>query len=346
MTATPFHDAQGPVVTVTVNPAVDVFVPVELLQPGSLHRISGMVQQPGGKGINVAKALRALGVPAVATGFLGGNRGRWIREALHQAGLVEAFVEIDGETRMNIKITEGSGRLTELNAAGPALADADWAALEEQIEALTETATSAEAGTAANGSIRADSAGLGPAVLALCGNLPQAAPADWYRRQIERAKRRGVPTVLDASGVALIEGVKAGPDLIKPNLRELADLVGTPLPTPEAALRAARSVMEKHGVGAVVVSMGGDGLVAAVGETAWRVEVPRVTVVSAVGAGDTVIAGLLHALRGGLAWPESLRFAAAAGTAAVRKGGNQQPDPSEISNLLPQVRVERMEVSV
>jgi fructose-1-phosphate kinase PfkB-like protein len=346
MTATPFHDAHGPVVTVTVNPAVDVFVPVELLQPGSLHRVSGMVQQPGGKGINVAKALRAFGVPVVATGFLGGNRGRWMREALRKAGLVEAFVEIDGETRVNIKITERSGRLTELNAAGPALVDADWAALEARIEALTETATGAEEGTVTSGSVRAGDAALEPAVLALCGNLPPAAPADWYRRQIERAKRRGVPTVLDASGLALREGIKAGPHLIKPNLRELADLIGTPLPAPEAALRAARAVMEEHGVGAVVVSMGGDGLVAAVGETAWRVEVPHVTVVSAVGAGDTVVAGLLHALRAGLDWPESLRFAAAAGTAAVRNGGNQQPDPSEIANLLPQVRVERMEVSV
>jgi 1-phosphofructokinase len=280
-------------------------------------------QHPGGKGINVAKALHAFGIPAIATGFLGGHRGRWIAESLREAGLDARFVELAAETRVNVKVTEASGRLTELNAPAPPIAAAEWSALESHLAQVLE----------------------GAGWLALCGNLPSDGPVDWYRRQIERARGLGVRTVLDASGAAFREGIQAKPDVIKPNLRELSELVGRPLSSAAEVAKAAAE-LQRDGIGWVVVSMGADGLIGIGDEGCWQVRVPNVPVVSSVGAGDTVVAGLLYGIHHGWSFPETVRFAAAAGTAAVTQRGNQRPDLADVQRVVPSVQVERMEVSI
>ncbi|SFU48591.1 1-phosphofructokinase [Alicyclobacillus macrosporangiidus] len=312
-------ETSGPprVVTVTVNPAVDLFLEVHRLTPGTLHRVPTPRLDAGGKGINVAKALRAFGVPVAATGFLGGSRGAWIREVLAGIGVIDEFVSIPSETRLNVKVVDSAGQLTELNTPAPPLPEAARQALADRIHQISFPGT----------------------WVAFCGNLPAAFPAGWYREQVARARRRGVRTVLDASGEALREGVAAGPDLVKPNRDELEQLAGHPVRSREDALAAARRLHEA-GVGTVIASLGGDGLVAVSAAGAVQIRVPRVPVVSAVGAGDTVVAAYLAAQLRGLRFVEAVRFAAAAGTAAVMQSGSGRPKMADIEALMDKLEIQ------
>ncbi|MCL6516114.1 1-phosphofructokinase [Alicyclobacillus sp.] len=307
------------VVTVTVNPAVDLFLHVDRLTPGALHRVPAPRTDAGGKGINVAKALRAFGIPVAATGLLGGSRGRWIRDAVVEMGGIDAFVAIGAETRINVKVVDAQGQLTELNTPAPPLSEGEVAALTEKIDQISAPGT----------------------WLALCGNLPASLPASWYRDRIVRAKSRGVLTVLDASGEALRQGALAGPDLMKPNRDELEQLTGRSIRSRDDALAAARS-LHRSGVGVVIASLGGDGLVAVSHMGEVSVRVPHVPVVSAVGAGDTVVAAYLAATLRGRAFAEAVRFAAAAGTAAVMQQGSGRPRLEDVEALMDQVQIEEV----
>jgi 1-phosphofructokinase family hexose kinase len=319
--ATTMQNPGQPVLTVTVNPALDLFLSVKELTPGALHRVAPPQQHPGGKGINVAKALHAFGVPTVATGFLGGSRGSWIERELVEAGVAAKFVRIQDQTRVNVKVTDAAGTLTEFNSPAPDLTAEDWLALERHLDTLAQTG----------------------GWLAFCGNLPASCATDWYRRRIEWAKRRGLRTVLDASGEALREGVLAKPDVIKPNLRELEELVGRQVKSIKEVVAAAARLCQS-GVGLVAVSLGGDGLVAATREGCVWAHVPKVPVVSSVGAGDTVVAGILYGIHQDFSFSETIRFAAAAGTAAVTTGGTTWPELRDVEELLSHIDIEPVEV--
>ncbi|WP_206922300.1 1-phosphofructokinase [Alicyclobacillus suci] len=304
--------ALGRVVTVTLNPAVDLFVSVKRLQPGTLHRVPTPLQHAGGKGINVAKMLAGLGVPAVATGFLGGNRGNWLHEEIVRQGVDSRFVRIADESRVNVKVIDEDGTLTELNSPAPQFTEADWRMFGDTLKQLCTGADS---------------------WLALCGNLPAGCQLDWYKNVIEWAKAHHIKTLLDASGEAFALGIEAKPDVIKPNQHELEQLLGQTLTSEEDVVRAATQIA-RAGVGLVVVSMGEQGIVAVTSSVAVHVRVPRVPVVSSVGAGDTVVAGLLYGFIHRLSLPEAVRFAAAAGTAKVQKPGNLHPSKADIEDCL------------
>ncbi|GMA49446.1 phosphofructokinase [Alicyclobacillus contaminans] len=304
------------VVTVTLTPAVDLFLQVDTLQPGTLHRVPGPQQFVGGKGINVAKALHAFGTPVVATGFVGGERGRWIESQLTEAGMAVQFTHTAAETRLNVKIVEQGGRLTELNSASAPPADEEWSSFSKHLRELSKSA----------------------AWVAFCGKLPDGCREDWYQTAIVEARSLGVKTLLDSSGRALHQGILAGPDIIKPNHHELEELVGRPLATDADVVDAARAVVHA-GVHLVVVSLGARGMLAVAAERAWRIEVPAVEVVSAVGAGDTAVAGLLHALVSGRDVEQALRFAAAAATAAVQTSGTMRPDNAAVMQMMERIRI-------
>lgn len=308
-------------VTVTLNPAVDLFITVDALRPGALHRVKTPVRYPGGKGINVSKMLRELGLPTRTTGFVGGANGRWLVAQLEEAGIPTEFIPIQNETRLNVKVIESGGQLTELNSAAPSIVPDEWTALERAVNQLAQPNR----------------------WLAFCGNLPEGCRADWYATAIAEAKRRGARTLLDASGAGLRMGVAAGPDVVKPNRAELADLIGRPLRTESEVVEAAAALVAS-GVGMVAVSMGADGLLAVTDRQAVRVTVPQVPVKSVVGAGDTVAAALLYAVCQG--WPveQAVRFAAAAGTAKVQQPGNVNPCRAAIDACLRETHSQSLDV--
>ena len=186
------------IVTVTMNPAIDKTALVEHFVLRGLNRLQSVKSDAGGKGINVSKTIHALGGTSLATGFLGGQSGRIIAEALNELG-IEMIVYIEGETRTNLKVTEPDGSLTELNEIGP---QPGSEAIEALMEKLEKQAT--------------------PGVtFVLGGSIPRGVPTDIYRRIIEAVQPKGAKVFLDADGPLFAEALQANPDYIKPNRFEL-----------------------------------------------------------------------------------------------------------------------------
>jgi tagatose 6-phosphate kinase len=278
------------IVTLTANPALDLTYRVPELTPGTTHR-PAVRAQAGGKGVNVARTLHALGHDVVAVLPLGGPDGATVARELAEAGIPARTVPIAGATRRTVTVVETrpSGTATAFNEAGPALLAEEWDAVVAEVEARLASAS----------------------VLVLSGKLPGGVPDDGYAGLVEAARARGVPTVLDAEGPALLAGAAARPTVVKPNVHELAAATGI------RDVRLAASALRDAGAQAVVVSAGPDGLLAFTGHGAWAASPPRVETGNPTGAGDAVVAALALGLTAGTAWPDLLRDAAALSAATV-----------------------------
>lgn len=280
------------ILTVTLNTALDVTYRVPRLLPHASHRVAAVTERPGGKGINVARVLTALGHEVTATGFAGGPVGAVVRELLaHSPGVADALLPCTGPTRRTMAVVdEASGDTTQFNEPGPLITAAEWSLFLDRYEGLLRS---------------------GARAVALCGSLPPGVPVGAYAVLVRAARAAGIPVLLDTSGEALRRGVAARPEIIKPNAAELAELTGSREPLP--ATRDAR----RRGAHAVVTSLGPDGLLAATPEGTWRAAPPRALTGNPTGAGDSAVAGLLSALVEGLDWPERLARAVALSAATV-----------------------------
>ncbi|MFE9610360.1 1-phosphofructokinase family hexose kinase [Streptomyces sp. NPDC006012] len=279
------------ILTVTLNTALDLTYRVRSLRPHATHRVSAVDERPGGKGVNVARVLAALGHEVTVTGFAGGGTGREVRERLADTpGVLDALVPIAGATRRTVAVVdERSGDTTQLNEPGPQVTATEWAAFQEAYAGL-----------------------LGPAsAVALCGSLPPGVPVGAYAGLIRAARSAGVPVLLDTSGEPLRRGVAARPDIAKPNAGELAELTGFHEP-----LRAAQDA-RRRGAHAVVASLGPQGLLAHTADGHWRAAPPATVTGNPTGAGDSAVAGLLSGLVENLPWPDRLARAVALSAATV-----------------------------
>lgn len=296
------------------------------LEPGLLHRVQSRIDNPGGKGINVSLALVELGAATTALGFLGGDSGRWLENAVRCAGVSGAWVPIAGETRVNIKVREtNSGRVTELNEAGPEILPAEWEQLKHKVAELKPMSQE----------------GGGQDAIVFAGNPPKGLPDTVYAELISLAKGNGLYTVLDTSGRFLAAGLGVKPHLVKPNLEELETLIGTELDTLDSVIQAA-SELVKSGIQTVVVSMGADGALYCTSDEGILVRPPKVKVNSTVGCGDALVAGTVFAISRGLSLKDTARWGAACGTAAATTEGTQ-PGPRElVIQLLHSVKVEKV----
>ncbi len=302
------------ILTVTLNTALDVTYRVPRLLPHASHRVADVSERPGGKGINVARVLAALGHEVTATGFAGGPVGAVVRELLARSpGVVDALAPCAGTTRRTVAVVdEASGDTTQFNEPGPLITAAEWSRFLDRYEDLLA------------GGARA---------VALCGSLPPGVPVGAYAVLVRAARAAGVPVLLDTSGEALRRGVAARPEIIKPNAAELAELTGSREPLP--ATRDAR----RRGAHAVVTSLGPDGLLAATPEGAWRAAPPRALTGNPTGAGDSAVAGLLSALAEGLDWPERLTRAVALSAATVHAPAAGEFDPRTYEEVRGSVKV-------
>ncbi|MEU3896343.1 1-phosphofructokinase family hexose kinase [Streptomyces sp. NPDC045251] len=279
------------ILTVTLNTALDITYRVPGLRPHASHRVSEVTERPGGKGLNVARVLAALGHEVTVTGFAGGTTGDTVRAGLTGVpGVADALVPVAGATRRTIAVVdERTGDTTQLNEPGPAVAPAEWNAFQEAYEDLL----------------------AGAAAVALCGSLPPGVPVGAYAGLVRAARAAGVPVLLDTSGEPLRRGVAARPDVIKPNADELAELTGSHEPL--RATQAAR----RRGAGSVVASLGAAGLLAETPEGRWRAAPPAHVRGNPTGAGDSAVAGLLSGLVEHLPWPDRLARAVALSAATV-----------------------------
>lgn len=307
------------IVTLTPNPSIDRSITVPGLTPGEVNRATDSRIDPGGKGINVSRALAAQGSSTVAVFPSGGPEGRLMEELLAGTSVPQAPVPVAGTLRMNIALLEPDGTTTKVNEPGPTLGPDD-------VERLLTIALRryAVAPAPATGGPRGWLVG--------CGSLPPGAPADLFAQLVRRGHEAGALVAVDTSGAPLGPAVAAGPDLIKPNLEELEELVGRALPTLGDVRDAARSLVA-GGVGTVVVSLGGDGALLVDGvsvvHAAARVDAPR----STVGAGDCLLAGVLDALDRGLAPGQVVTAGVRWGSAAVALPGSAVPTPDDLASV-------------
>jgi tagatose 6-phosphate kinase len=305
------------IVVVCLNPALDITHRVPAVNWGGVNRPTAVYARPGGKGLNVARTLHALGADVLLTGLAGGITGAGIEAELGRLGVPAALTPIAGETRRTFTVVEstvndgtaadgpvGSGVVTAFNEAGPEVSAREFTDFR----------------------VRYEEAVAGAEAVVLSGSLPAGLAAGTYATLIETAATAGVPAVLDTHGEALRRGVAAGPAIVKPNLDELEHLVGRRLsasagrsgsPSPDlAAIVAAAEQLRTLGAKAVVASLGRWGLLAATGDGYWQAR-PAEVAGNATGAGDAVAAALAHGLVLGHPWDERLRQAAALGAATV-----------------------------
>ncbi|MEE8369786.1 MAG: 1-phosphofructokinase [Dehalococcoidia bacterium] len=317
------------IVTVTLNPAIDQTLVLPRFVAGDTIRVKASRFDPGGKGINVSRVIRTLGGESLAMGFAPGGRGRYIEQTLQahtpqSHGIACDFVHTRGETRTNITILDETRHMhTILSDPGP---DTDPRAVEQLKARLRKRLRAGD-------------------WLVLAGSIPPPIDPEVYAQIVSEAHERGAHTVLDADGAALEAGVSARPELVKANRRELERLVGRHLDDEKSTLEAAEMV-HRQGIKRVVVTRGREGAVA-VSDHRWlRGVAPRVRSVSAVGSGDSLLAGVVLTLSQGGSMEDGLRLGIAAGTATVLTPGTELCHRREVDILLPRVKIQPIDSPV
>lgn len=307
------------ILTITLNPALDLNAELPGLEPGRVNRTRATRLEPAGKGINAGRVLARLGHQVTVSGLLGEANAAPFERLFADEALSDSFVRVPGQNRINIKIAEHGGRVTDVNGPGfSAPADA-LSRLEFRLAPLLADQD----------------------VVLIAGSLPADLPASAVARLVTLVRRAGKPVWLDASAEALDAGLSAGPDAVKPNLDELSVWAGTALTTLDQVAEAAGR-MRAGGVGQVIVSLGADGVLWFGPEGCYRSTPPPVTVVSTVCAGDSLLAGLLHGqLKTDAATaPARLAFATALSAECVQHAGVGDPAAPDFTTLLDHTRVQ------
>ncbi|SEN63204.1 MULTISPECIES: 1-phosphofructokinase [unclassified Pseudomonas] len=304
------------ILTLTLNPALDLTVELARLEPGQVNRSDAMHSHAAGKGVNVAQVLADLGHTVTVSGFLGEDNAQAFDTLFAQRGFVDAFIRVPGETRSNIKLAEQDGRITDLNGPGPVIDDAAQQALLERLEQIAP----------------------GHDVVVVAGSLPRGVSPQWLQALIIRLKALGLNVALDTSGEALRVALAAGPWLIKPNTEELADALGCEVVSELAQAEAAQR-LHAQGIEHVVISHGADGVNWFSVGSALHASPPKVTVASTVGAGDSLLAGMLHGLLSADTPQQTLRTATAIAAMAVTQIGFGIHDTALLASLEQGVRV-------
>jgi len=308
------------IATVTLNPSLDRTITVYGLVVDEINRWNSSRLYAGGKGIDVSRAIHAMGGTTIAYGFIGGPDGRAVEILLDEEGVPYSFTPIAQETRTNFIITDtNTGQMTSIDAPGPRISRKEFERFRRKMTRIQPS----------------------PNLVVVGGSIPRGISTNIYYEVVMTAKSYRVKTVLDAEGQWLVGGIKAKPYLIKPNVREAEELLKVELPTEEAIIKAALNFIEM-GVEIAVISRGKDGIIAATDKRIIKAVPPSVKVRSTVGAGDCAIAGLTLKLAYGEPLVEACRLAVAMGTAAVLTPGTELCHRADVQKLLPQIEVWEM----
>jgi 1-phosphofructokinase len=305
------------VVTVTLNPAIDQTVRVAGFAAGRVNRVTQSRSDAGGKGVNVACFLADLGIDVAVTGFLGSDNLALFENLFEQKGVTDRFVTLAGSTRVGLKVVDVVTRqTTDLNFPGLTPGNGELTDLFERIAELAEPGR----------------------WFVLAGSVPAGVPDDVYAQLTATIHEGGGGVVLDTSGQPLQAALQNPPEVMKPNLEELAELLGAELDTPDAVCDAARSLLDR-GVERVVVSMGASGAVFVDRELALLARPPHVPVASTVGAGDAMVAGIVFGLLNDLPLAHLARIATASGAYAVTRIGGGMGNLAELEKLIQGVEI-------
>ena len=308
------------IVTVTLNAAVDRTLTVPNFQLDQRHRASAGLTLAGGKGINVARALKRLGVPVVATGLAGGRTGTRVVEELTAEAILNDFVRIEDDSRTSTAVVDPTGNTyTEINEWGPEVTPDELDMLIEKLHYLS----------------------IGADFVVLSGSLPRAVDADFYGDLIRELNRRQVQTVLDAEGEPLRLGLEAEPFLVSPNQREAEALVGQEFYEHQDFVYALEHIAELGARNVLITNESGCFARLREGRKTrrFRVLAPQVEPVSAVGSGDVLLAGYVAAVLDKRSTEDALRSAVAAGAASTLELGAGRVDPRVASQLTQDVQL-------
>ncbi len=303
------------ILTVTLNPALDLTVQLPALRLGEVNRSDNLQVHAAGKGLNVAQVLADLGHQLTVTGFLGEANAQPFEQLFAARGFADEFVRVAGETRSNIKLAEADGRITDVNGPGLEVGAAQRDELLARLERLVP----------------------GHGLVVMAGSLPRGVEVPWFVELLQRLARLGARVALDTSGAALREGLALSPWLIKPNEEELAQARGLDPADARALADEARRLNAR--IEHVVMSQGAAGVSWFSPAAAWHAQPPKVRVVSTVGAGDSLLAGMLHGLLAG--WPaeRTLAHATAIAAQAVGQIGFGITDRAQLAKLEAAVRL-------
>lgn len=303
--------------TLTLNPAVDRELAVEEIVFDTVLRASEWRVDCGGKGFNVARMLQSLGTSSVALGFAAGKSGELLDDTLQSLGIETDFVWVGGETRTNVSIVSTDhAHHVKVNEPGPTVSETDLAKLVQKVRGLA----------------RPDDGWV------LAGSLPPGAPPTFYAEIITILQSAGARVFLDTSDEALRQSCPAKPFLVKPNAAEAQELTGLPINTP-AEIAAVGAAIQAMGPVNVIISLGKQGALLVNGHKAWLAASPEIVEHNPIGAGDSMVAGLVWGLSQGHSMPEALCRGIACGAATASQGGTTVGSLAQVNELLSQVRL-------
>ena len=309
------------VVTITLNAAYDLVGRLTRIQLGEVNTVETLGLFPAGKGINVAKVLKDLGVDIAVGGFLGEDNSADFEQMFNKHGLEDKSHRVDGKTRINVKITETEADVTDLNFLGYQISPQVWQ------QFVTDSLAYC----------------LNYDIVAVCGSLPRGVSPELFADWLHQLHQAGVKVVLDSSNAALTAGLKVKPWLVKPNHRELETWVGHPLNRLEEIIIAAQQ-LKAEGIENVIISMGAKGSLWINNEGVLKAEPPKCeNVVSTVGAGDSMVAGLIYGIDKGLSKAETLAFATAVSAFSVSQSNVGVSDLSLLDPILEKVQITMIE---
>lgn len=298
--------------TVTVNPSIDYIVQLNELTLGEVNRMDYDNKLPGGKGINVSRILKELGLDNTAWGFLGGFTGEFVKETLEKTGLKTNFTLIKADTRINVKIKAQAE--TEINGRGPELTKEEIAAFTAQFDKLT-----------------ADD------VVIFAGSLVPSLSDDFYFDLIKVIRQKGAQFVIDTTGESLLKTLPENPLVVKPNDHELAELFGVELNSIDDIVKYGKKLLEM-GAKHVLISMAGDGGLMITKDKVYRSYAPKGTVINSVGAGDSMIGGFTGTYAKTKDPLEAFRYGLACGSATAFS--EDLADAKKINEILPMIEIE------
>ena len=306
------------IVTLTINPAIDIFVNVERVEPTRKLRCSAPKRDPGGGGINVARVAHRLGGDVAAIYPIGGAIGKLLQRLVEREGIDSVVTSSHVETRENFTAYDlHSGAQYRFVLPGSALHRAEWEACLDKLATFPAR----------------------PKFVVASGSIPPGVPDDFYAMVVRHAKKLGARTVLDTTGAALSAALDAGVTLIKPNLNEFAEFIGTPLKREADRIAACRRLIQAGRTQAVALTLGEDGALLVTKDRALRSAPLKIEVVSAVGAGDSFLGGMMAALAADADWEDAFRMAVAAGSAAVMRPGTELCNEEDVRRLLDEVKI-------
>jgi 1-phosphofructokinase len=303
------------ILTITLNPALDLIGHCSQLARGAVNRVTQSKLVPGGKGVNVSHVLASLGTPSTATGWLGDANQEPFNQLFNQEMIHDAFLRCSGLTRINVKLVESDnqGQETDINFPGLTLTPQDVQQLEQQLAELVDEQT----------------------WCVLAGSLPEGLPTTLYQDLISQLKTNGGQVIFDSSGAPFRLGIEAAPFLIKPNVDELSQWAGRPLVNDAAIIDAAHAICAK-GIQHVLVSQGSQGALWVTTDRVLKAIPPTVTVVSCVGAGDSMVAATVYGLSSGWDIKRTLQYATAISAFTVTQVGVSLDQHAAIAPLIEQ----------